>query len=186
MRPGARLCRSPGTSASSACAAPRRAARSAPYARRRTARLFPRVCRCSAMMPRRVLHRHLIAGERNHAGAARAMQIIKRGAPQRRRFGQIERAHGRTSVADADSVREMPPLSSTLRDSPRPPGLSRRTDAAYSFGGRPECPPAAFQSALAPAVLLPESFRGGCSFGAAAPEPSGAASPAGVHTAMLM
>ena len=35
------------------------------------------------------------------------------------------------------------------------------------------CPTAAFQSALAPAVLLPESFRGGCSFGAAAPETPG-------------
>ena len=34
--------------------------------------------------------------------------------------------------------------------------------------------PAAFQSALPPAVLLPESFRGGCSFGAAPPIKSGA------------
>src|ERR1700736_6765509 len=38
---------------------------------------------------------------------------------------------------------------------------------AYSFGERGL--PAAFQSALPPAVLLPESFRGGCSFGAADP-----------------
>src|SRR5690349_15280494 len=41
--------------------------------------------------------------------------------------------------------------------------------AAYSFGVRasPSDSPAAFQSALPPAVLLPESLRGGCSFGAA-------------------
>jgi hypothetical protein len=29
----------------------------------------------------RILHRHFVAGERDHAGAARAMQVIKRGAP---------------------------------------------------------------------------------------------------------
>src|SRR5205814_10096344 len=40
------------------------------------------------------------------------------------------------------------------------PSVSRRT----------LCPAAAFQSALPPAVLLPESFRGGCSFGAARSE----------------
>src|SRR5438132_13929638 len=44
-------------------------------------------------------------------------------------------------------------------------------------------PAAAFQSALPPAVLLPESFRGGCSFGAARFR---ATSPAGVHTARLV
>src|SRR5437763_8051675 len=45
-------------------------------------------------------------------------------------------------------------------------------------------PAAAFQSALPPAVLSPESFRGGCSFGAAHPGlHQGATSPAGVHTA---
>src|SRR5215510_7908051 len=53
--------------------------------------------------------------------------------------------------------------------------------SAYSFGERRNLvPSAAFQSALPPAVLLPESFRGGCSFGAA---PIRATSPAGVHTA---
>src|ERR1700739_2912798 len=57
------------------------------------------------------------------------------------------------------SVRPLPPLSWTLRDSPEPrPGLTP------SVSGRS---PAALQSALPPAVLLPESFRGGCSFGAA-------------------
>ena len=66
----------------------------------------------------------------------------------------------------------MPPLSWTLRDSP----WSVRTGdrfPAYSFGEQgksiPKTWPAAFQSALSPAVLLPESFRGGCSFGAALP-----------------
>jgi hypothetical protein len=64
----------------------------------------------------------------------------------------------------------MPPLSWTLRDSPGPVGTCDRSPA-YSFGERgksePKSRPAAFQSALSPTVLLPESFRGGCSFGAA-------------------
>src|SRR6516162_8641119 len=71
------------------------------------------------------------------------------------------------------SVRPMPPLSWTLRDSPDPhPTLLRwgkgwgGGELTPSVSGRS---PAAFQSALPPAVLLPESFRGGCSFGAAAP-----------------
>jgi hypothetical protein len=54
----------------------------------------------------RVLHRHLVAGERDDAGAARAVQIVKRGAPQWRCCGGRGRfvgrlGHGRTSVADA-------------------------------------------------------------------------------------
>ena len=79
----------------------------------------------------------------------------------------------------------MPPLSLALRDSPDPAAVSGRA-AAYSFGVRPSLmgSSAAFQSALPPAVLLPESFRGGCSFGAALPDlGQGATSPAGVHTA---
>src|SRR5580704_6666314 len=52
----------------------------------------------------------------------------------------------------------------SLRDSP--PASRRLTP---SVSGRPPRPTAAFQSALSPAVLLPESFRGGCSFGAARP-----------------
>ena len=62
----------------------------------------------------------------------------------------------------------MPPLSWTLRDSPPPIRLPDPA-AVYSFGERPGATTwlAAFQSALPPAVLLPESFRGGCSFGAA-------------------
>jgi hypothetical protein len=65
----------------------------------------------------------------------------------------------------------MPPLSWTLRDSPRP-GVSHDPAAAYSFGvpASLKGSPAAFQSALPPTVLLPESFRGGCSFGAAPPD----------------
>src|SRR5712691_2841521 len=89
--------------------------------------------------------------------------------------------------ADADCVREMPPLSWTLRDSPRP-AVSDDPAAAYSFGVRASLDgsPAAFQSALPPAVLLPVSFRGGCSFGAATlTDAKGATSPAGVHTAAL-
>ena len=35
----------------------------------------------------RVLHRHLMAGERDHPRAARDVQLVQRRAPQRRRFG---------------------------------------------------------------------------------------------------
>src|SRR5260370_36310633 len=44
--------------------------------------------------------------------------------------------------------------------------------AAYSFGVRSSLKdsPAAFQSALPPTVLLPESFQGGCSLGAPSPD----------------
>src|SRR5262245_45210959 len=48
-----------------------------------------------------------------------------------------------------------PPLSWRLRDSPR---------AAYSFGGAAHRP-RTFQRVHPPAVRVPESFRGGCSFG---------------------
>jgi len=60
------------------------------------------------------------------------------------------------------------PSSCTLRDSPRRPPQASET-AGLLLGVRPSSVvwPAAFQSALPPAVLLPESFRGGCSFGSA-------------------
>ena len=67
-------------------------------------------------------------------------------------------------------VRPLPPLSWTLRDSPEP--HPRAAGLTPSVSGRSSA--AAFQSALPPAVLLPESFRGGCSFGAAHPHSSGA------------
>src|SRR5262249_14030186 len=58
------------------------------------------------------------------------------------------------TLAEADT-----PLSGNLKDSPweRP--------AVYLFG-ETRAHASAFQSALALTVLLPESFRGGCSFGA--------------------
>src|SRR5262249_10202188 len=112
----------------------------------------------------RIMQRHRVAGERHHPGAERLVQSIERRLPQRRRDGQgHRRASDRADACASDS----PPLSWTLRDSPEP---ARTAPApAYSVGERPasEEPAAAFQSALPPTVLLPESFRGGCSFGAA-------------------
>ncbi len=135
---------------------------------------------------RGVLHRHLIAGKGDHAGAQRAVQIVKRGVPQRRRFGRTR--HRRTSGrADAGCVREMPPLSWALRDSPDPAASCDRA-AAYSFGERPS---RATRPPLSRAPFPPQSFCLRVS-GAVAPSaprplnsPQGATSPAGVHTAPL-
>src|SRR6516165_6965074 len=83
-------------------------------------------------------------------------------------------AHPYLRQSGRRSVRPLPPLSWTLRDSPDSPTLHPPPLAGEGrVGGSGLTPsvsgrsPAAFQSALAPAVLLPESFRGGCSFGAA-------------------
>src|SRR5438067_9458863 len=74
------------------------------------------------------------------------------------------RQHGRNPrPGDAPSV--VDPERFTAAD---PPSGSRpRLTPSVSDPAR--WPAAAFQSALPPAVLLPESFRGGCSFGAAPP-----------------
>src|SRR5690242_15572049 len=91
--------------------------------------------------PGRVLHRHVVAGKTDHAGAPGAVQLVEGGALQRRGFarGSSGRGHrGRTSSGRTPGcVREMPPLSWTLRDSPRPGRRGVRA-AAYSFGERPE------------------------------------------------
>src|SRR6516165_2470282 len=82
-------------------------------------------------------------------------------------------AHPYLRQSGRRSVRPLPPLSWTLRDSPDTPTLPsprERGRVGWGTGLTPSVSgrsPAAFQSALAPAVLLPESFRGGCSFGAA-------------------
>ena len=60
--------------------------------------------------PGRVLHRHLIAGERHHPGATGEVELVKRCVPQGRCRCWI--GQGRTSGdSDAVGVREMPPLS---------------------------------------------------------------------------
>ena len=92
---------SPGTSASSARAAsstdPERG-RSAicPICETSNRPAAARVCRCSLMMPVGVLHRHVVAGERHHAGAEPHVQIVQRRAPElgcrRRRGSAMARA----------------------------------------------------------------------------------------------
>src|ERR1700743_3456894 len=58
------------------------------------------------------------------------------------------------------------PLSQDLRDFPQSPFFAKRKTARdYPFGGGREGG-IAFQKLITFAVLLPESFRGGCSFGA--------------------
>src|SRR6516165_7266870 len=104
-----------------------------------------------------ILQRHLILGEGHHLGAKGEMERVERCPLEWR--GSGSKGHDTSGQSGRRSVRPLPPLSWTLRDSPEPwPGLTP------SVSGRS---PAALQSALPPAVLLPESFRGGCSFGAA-------------------
>src|SRR5215469_5557276 len=127
-----------------------------------------------------VLDRHLVTGERHHFGAQLAVKRMKQGPLERHR--DLGRGHRVTSDrADAKTSGLAPsvvdPERFTATEAEPRPGLTP------SVSGRRLVPAAAFQSALPPAVLLPESFRGGCSFGAA---PHRATSPAGVHTAVLV
>ena len=103
----------------------------------------------------RVLHRHLVAGERHHLAAARDMQRVKRRTPQR-------------IVAESRSKHRGP--SRAPRTIPRQPAIEAPSvavpesiipSAAASRQRR-----GSFQMSANHAVLLPESFRGGCSFGA--------------------
>jgi hypothetical protein len=74
------------------------------------------------------------------------------------------------------SILSTPPLSENLRDFPLLWSLFRTEKCftlfletlqrGYSFGGQAQPAPAAFQSVADRPVLRPESFRGGCSFGA--------------------
>jgi hypothetical protein len=78
----------------------------------------------------------------------------------------------------------MPPLSWTLRDSPAPahsssslPRLRGRVGGCGltpSVSGRVRTHPLLSRVPFRPQSLLPESFRGGCSFGAASLIPAGA------------
>ena len=109
----------------------------------------------------RILHRHLVAGERHHLGAERHVQLIERRALQGGvRIGRgAHRVSSPIGLASRAGRHELkPPLSRDLRDfgetlSRLTPSVSRR---------RAGCFPERHQSA----VLLPERFRGGCSFGA--------------------
>ena len=139
-----------------------------------------RVQLCSAMMPGRILDRHGIAGERHHARAERAM-----GCGERRLAenvgSRLVRPNGRSSTGYGSAAPDRhgpaaPPLSEDLRDFPafgRSSGREKwfalfpeTLPAGYSFGEPTPDAPAAFQSVADRPVLRPESFRGGCSFGA--------------------
>ncbi len=114
----------------------------------------------------RVLHRHGIAGERHHARAGGAVRVGKRRFAKRS-FGPELVANGTSDMKDGSASGSnhdpaAPPLSKDLRDFPR----RRYRRRGYSFGERARQAPAAFQIVDDRPVLLPESFRGGCSFGA--------------------
>src|SRR6202011_1620567 len=94
------------------------------------------------------------------------MESVERCPLERRRGSSKGHPHLRQS--GRRSARTLPPLSWTLRDSPEPQ-VRPRSGLTPSVSGGSNHSAAAFQSALPPAVLLPESFRGGCSFGAADP-----------------
>ena len=122
-----------------------------------------------------VLHRHLVAGERHHARAERDVQ--------RRRAACAER---RRCLRPSDPVRS---CTSNSADRPfRAPSVTgpERFPAANSAPvtpsvGRRDRPAAAFQSVARFArSSSPESFRGGCSFGARRPK-SARSLPRGVE-----
>jgi hypothetical protein len=104
--------------------------------------------------PGRVLHGHVIAGERHHLRAAREMQRV-----QWRLFqgGRICKHHRALSAPGNRSRKppRKPHLSLCLRV------LSRRRTR---FGRSSSAPLSRCRQITR--VLLPESFRGGCSFGA--------------------
>ena len=79
---------------------------------------FSRVHRCSLSTPERVLHGHLVAGERHHLGAGCNMQVIERRAlqacrRQRRVMGSVP---SQASTSRAECARVKPPLSRDLRE----------------------------------------------------------------------
>ena len=105
-----------------------------------------------------ILHRHGIAGERHHPAAAAGMEAVQGGVFQRR-FG-VARKHWGPSRSIGNQLPENPSkphLSLCLRVLSR-----RRTHRGRKPLG------VSFQMSSRRAVRLPESFRGGCSFGAGA------------------
>ena len=77
----------------------------------------------------RILHRHLVAGERHHARAERLMELVKRRPTQRHSI-----LGGHPGTSDRERTRlasPMPPLSWTLRNSPDP-----SADLPRERGGR--------------------------------------------------
>ena len=102
----------------------------------------------------RIMDRHLVAGERRHARAEFNMQRIKRRA-QRRSVLQ-------TDLLSRASESTWAPLSAST-DCPGAPSVCLPENVIPSAGASS----ATFQSLdRHRSVLLPESFRGGCSFGA--------------------
>ncbi len=102
-----------------------------------------------------ILHRHVIAGKRHHAGAELQMERMKRGlfqvclGAQERVSGQGRNHAGSFDRALSRRFLLEPPLSLCLRLLSLRHAVSRHS---------PEC-------SSDPLVLWPESFRGGCSFG---------------------
>ena len=118
-----------------------------------------------------ILHRHPVAGEFDHPTAARAMPIIKRQHINRRGdrivivefrgFGRVcNIAHAQVPVFKSSTSNRCPLCHGNLRAFPR---MKR----GYPFGGTCRLAGALSRASLwTRAVLWPERFRGGCSFGA--------------------
>src|SRR5262249_13825646 len=107
-----------------------------------------------------IVQRHLIAGKSHHFGAEVSVQAIERralGGLIGSRFGAHVRSSPKAWPSRGPSARCKPPLSRALRDSGEQP--------PYRFG-EPTVAAGCFPERHQPAVLLPERFRGGCSFGA--------------------
>ncbi len=131
------------------------------------------LCNQTAAMLRRILQRHFIASERHHARTAFPVPCVQRQCLDfglaRFVFGNVGMgiAQGRNAPDEAarrQSARQ-PSAPSVGKPESLLPGLSKR--GAFSFGGSrltgvrfPECRWPARS-------IVPESFRGGCSFGVA-------------------
>jgi len=131
----------------------------------------------------RVLHRHVVAGERHHLGRRARCAGMERRSAAKPRFPR--KPTGRTSVA-ADTRAgppEMPPLSLSPERFTAPGPAAG--PAAYSFGERGYDRPCFPERPLRLAVRLPESFRGGLLLRRRAHlfDEATAVSPAGVSSA---
>ena len=106
---------------------------------------------------RRLLHRHVVAREGNHLAATHHMERVQRGVFQGR---FVARQHSGTLWGFGDQ----PPK--TIKKAPSVAVPESIIPSADAVG--PKARGVSFQMSSSHAVRLPESFRGGCSFGAGA------------------
>ena len=109
----------------------------------------------------RVLHRHLIARERHHLAAAARRCSAWSGVRCSARIGHRRHASYHGPAAQEQCPRQPVEAPSVMGPESITPSADARLPLRWASGAA-----AAFQMSSPLAVLLPESFRGGCSFGA--------------------